>query len=545
MRPRLVHWPTRSVAALVVVLAAGLALPPAADAQAPKRGGTLRVSYGNEIAHLDFHTAPGYEMMWVAMNVGCSLTNITPDGKFVGDAAESWTASSDGLLYTFKLRKSVFFHDGTAVDAAAVKFNIDRMRDPATKSGMRPFYEPVHSVEVMDPQTVQVRLKHPYAFFLHMVSAYRTGLILLSPASVQKFTENDRKQGKPGAIVGCGPFKFVEWVKGSHLAMERFDKYFVPGLPYLDKVLIRVIKDPVTEMAAFKAGEVDFIASFSPEHVDTMKAQNPKAQVMTGKETTPMLAAMKVTVPKDGKPMSPDRAPHPIFGDLRVRKAIGCYGLDRQEIVKIAFKGQATPWVGMAPPGTLESVNVNHLCPHDQTKAKALLTEAGYGPSKPLTLELMTNTEKSVFNIIATVVKEQLARIGVTANIRLVDKVSWMNTTLGDGPWDMYIEDLLSQLTIDSNGYLSTAYVSTKSSAWSHPRHTDTKVDDYYARYAKELDPVKRRALAKEFLEYMAENMYWNTISGSPFYMVAQPWLKGYTYNAEFEVHYRKVWLDK
>jgi peptide/nickel transport system substrate-binding protein len=514
-------------------------------AQTPKRGGTLRVSYGNEIANLDFHTAPGYEMMWVAMNVGCSLTNITPDGKFTGDAAESWTTSPDGLLYTFKLRKNVLFHDGTPVDAAAVKFNIDRMKDPATKSGMRPFYEPVQSIEVMDPQTVQVRLKHPYAFFLHMISAYRTGLILLSPASLQKFTENDRKQGKAGAIVGCGPFKYVEWVKGSHLLMERFDKYFMPGLPYLDKVMVRVIKDPVTEMAAFKAGEIDLIASFSPDHVDTMKAQNPKAQIMTGKETTPMMAAMKVTIPKDGKPMSPERTPHPIFGDVRVRKAIGCYGIDRQEVVKIAFKGQATPWVGMAPPGTFESVNVNHLCPYDQAKAKALLAEVGYGPSKPLTLELMTNTEKSVFNVIATVVKEQLARIGVTANIRLVDKVSWMNTTLGDGPWDMYIEDLLSLLTIDSNGYLSTAYTSTKSSAWSHPRHTDTKVDDYYDRYAKELDPKKRQALAKEFIEYMANNMYWNTISGSPFYMVAQPYMKGYTYNAEFEVHYHKVWLDK
>ena len=78
-------------------------------------------------------------------------------------------------------------------------------------------------------------------------------------------------------MVGCGPFRLVEWVKGSHLVMERFDKYFVPGLPYLDRVVIRVIKDPVTEMAAFKAGEIDFIASFSPEHVDTLKAQSPNA----------------------------------------------------------------------------------------------------------------------------------------------------------------------------------------------------------------------------------------------------------------------------
>src|ERR1700752_2186723 len=106
-------------------------------AQTPKRGGTLRVSYGNEIAHLDFHTAPGYEMMWVAMNVGCGLVNITPDGKFVGDAAESWQVSPDGLLYTFKLRKNVLFHDGKPVDAAAVKFKFDFVLAPADRSNNR------------------------------------------------------------------------------------------------------------------------------------------------------------------------------------------------------------------------------------------------------------------------------------------------------------------------------------------------------------------------------------------------------------------------
>ena len=512
----------------------------ATEAQTPKRGGTLKISYGNEIAHLDFHTAPGYEMMWVAMNVGCGLVNITPDGKFVGDAAESWQISSDGLLYTFKLRPNVLFHDGSKVDAAAVKFSIDRLMDPATGSGMRTFYESVHSVEVVDPLTVQIRLKHPYAFMLHMLAGYRTGLIIYSPSATQKFTVDDRKQGKPGAVVGCGPFKLVEWVKGGHLVMDRFDKYFQPGLPYLDRVIIRVIKDPVTEMAAFKNGEIDFIASFSPEHVDTMKAQSPRAQIMTGKETTPMVATMRVTIPKAGKPMSKERVPHPIFGDIRVRKAVGCYGIDRKEIVKIAFKGQATPWVGIIPPGTLDTVDVNSMCPYDQTKAKALLAEAGYGPHKPLTFELMTNTEKSVFNVIATVMKDELSRIGVTANIRLVDKVTWMTAANQDGPWDMYVEDLLSLLTLDSNVFLSTT-----GAAWNHSRHTDTKVDDYYARYAREMDPIKRKAIAKEFAEYSADKLYWNTISGSPFYMVAQPWMKGYTYNAEFEVHFDRVWLDK
>src|SRR5215468_1774609 len=348
----------------IIVLLAPAGAPPA-EAQTPKRGGMLRVAYGNEILGMDFYTTPGYEMAWVAMNVGCGLVSITPDGKFIPEAAESWQISPDGLLYTFKLKKNVLFHDGSKVDASVVKFNIERLMDPATRSSMRTFYEAVHSVEVLDPHSVQIRLKYPYAFMMHMLAAYRMGLVLYSPTATQKYTLEERRAGKPEAVVGCGPFKLVEWVKGTHLVMDRFDKYFEPGLPYLNRVVIRVIKDPVTQMAAFKAGEIDFIADFSADHVDTLRVQNPRAQIMTGKETTPMVAMMKVTMPADGKPMSKERAPHPIFGDIRVRKAVGCYGIDRKEIVKIAFKGQATPWLGIITPGSLVTIDVTGMCPYD------------------------------------------------------------------------------------------------------------------------------------------------------------------------------------
>src|SRR5262249_863232 len=113
---------------LVAFVGIALIVSGAAPAAAQRRGGTLRGSSGNQIAHLDFHAAPGYEMIWVSMNVGCGLVNITPDGKFVPDAAESWQVSPDGLLYTFKLRKNALFHDGTKLDAAAVKFSIDRLK---------------------------------------------------------------------------------------------------------------------------------------------------------------------------------------------------------------------------------------------------------------------------------------------------------------------------------------------------------------------------------------------------------------------------------
>ncbi|MGH7345446.1 MAG: ABC transporter substrate-binding protein, partial [Candidatus Rokuibacteriota bacterium] len=197
-------------------------LPMASDAQAPKRGGTLRVAYGNDILGMDFYTTPGYEMVWVATNVGCGLVSMTPDGKFVPDAAESWQISQDGLLYTFKLRTNVLFHDGSKVDAAAVKYTFDYVLDPASRANMRQFLGAVHSVEVVDPHTVQIRLKQPYAFMMHVLAIYRMGMIIVSPTVMQKYTPEERRSGKPEALVGCGPFKLVEWVKGTHLVMDRF-----------------------------------------------------------------------------------------------------------------------------------------------------------------------------------------------------------------------------------------------------------------------------------------------------------------------------------
>src|SRR5215510_1904980 len=194
---------------LITALAIAILSMDVTPAAAQKRGGVLRVAYGNEIAGLDFHTVPGYEMVWVATNIGCGLINITPDGKFIPEAAESWQISPDGLLYTFKLRKNVLFHDGSPVDAAAVKFTFDFVLDPANRSNMRQFLGSVQSVEVVDPNTVQIRLKQPYAFLMHVLAVYRMGMIIISPAVTQKYSPEERRAGKPEALVGCGPFKLV------------------------------------------------------------------------------------------------------------------------------------------------------------------------------------------------------------------------------------------------------------------------------------------------------------------------------------------------
>src|SRR5262245_4610443 len=156
--------------ALIVLACLLVVLPMAADGQVPKRGGILRVAYGNEILGMDFYTTPGYEMAWVAMNVGCGLVSITPDGKFIPEAAESWQSSPDGLSYTFKLKKNILFHDGSKVAAAAVKFTCDFVLDPANRSNMRQFLGAVHSAEVVEPLTVQIRLEQPYEFMMHVLA---------------------------------------------------------------------------------------------------------------------------------------------------------------------------------------------------------------------------------------------------------------------------------------------------------------------------------------------------------------------------------------
>jgi ABC-type transport system substrate-binding protein len=104
----------------------------------------------------------------------------------------------------------------------------------------------------------------------------------------------------------------------------------------------------------------------------------------------------------------------------------------------------------------------------------------------------------------------------------------------------MYVEDLASLLVVDQNVYLSVT-----TAGWNSTRHTDAKIDDFYARYAREMDAGKRKAIATELQEYSADTLYWNTVSGSPFYQVAQSWMKGYVYQAEFKVRYHRVWLDR
>lgn len=505
------------VAGLIVLLASP------GWAQKPKSGGTLTVVHAVDVAHLDIHTAPGYEMMWINENVHNGLVTLDKDLNIVPDVAKSWEISPDGLQYTFFLQEGVKFHDGSDLDAEAVKWNVEDYLNQKRGSGMRAYFTDIDRVEVVDKHTVRIILKEPNYFFLTILAAYRTGFLMISPTAFQKAGPDEYRKHP----VGAGPFKFLEWVPNDHITLVRNEHYWKKGLPYLDKVVFRVLTDPMTQVSALKAGEVDLINSFSPELVRVVE-KDRNLTLLTGPETTPMVAILNVSKPP--------------FDDLRVRKAIGCYGLDRIEIAQKALLGLATPMVGFAGPGVQGHVDLMGMCPYNPERARALLKEAGYDARNPLRFSITTNPEKAVFANIATLLKSQYAKLGAEVKIDVKDKVTWMAEMVGKlrCSWDQSVEDLLALFTVHNNNFITET-----TSSWNIACHKDTKVDEYYRRLKLTAGAEERQKLSEELQRYIAENMYWVSVSGSPHYKVLRKPVKDFHFQAEFKFLLEQVWLDK
>jgi peptide/nickel transport system substrate-binding protein len=183
--------------------------------------------------------APGYETFWVWNNIFQSLLTMTPPPalKIIPELATSWEVLDEGRTYVFHLVQGVHFHDGTAFDATAAKWNFDRILDPETKSWVRPYYADIEQVEAVDPSTLRVRLKHPSGGLPSALAGYFQGIPMASPTSYETW------QGLGAASCGDGgptcsrisclattsPWK-------NHLSQT--------GLPYLDALDFRIMKIP-------------------------------------------------------------------------------------------------------------------------------------------------------------------------------------------------------------------------------------------------------------------------------------------------------------
>ena len=190
-----------------------------------KPGGTLKAALTGEPDTLDPATSTIYTGAQVYDNIFSKLIDIDTDGSFVGVLATDWSADDD-KTWMFNLVDNATFHNGEAFTADDVKYTFERILDPKTASSYSPLYDTIKSVEVASPTQAVFHLKSPFGPFLSNLA--NNGEIVN-----QKAVEAADPARNP---VGTGPFKFVEWVQGDHITLEKFDGYFKEGKPYLDGI---------------------------------------------------------------------------------------------------------------------------------------------------------------------------------------------------------------------------------------------------------------------------------------------------------------------
>jgi ABC-type transport system substrate-binding protein len=380
----------------------GLGTARSVVAQAPVSGGSLTFAAGADPDSLDPQNTQSNPGEQVNRMMYENLVRFNAKMQVEPALAESWTQSPDGLVWTFKLRKGIRFHDGTPFDAKAVKYFFDRVlgdEKPFKASLYTPF---VQGAQVVDDHTVRVTLKQPFAAFLFRLAHSAGGIV--SPAAHQKY-------GKDLTLhpVGTGPFKFKEWVKSDHVTLERNDGYW-GGKPLLDSVVVKTVREDAARVLMLEAGDADLILNIPPEDITRLR-KDPRFAI----ESIPTARALYVVVNVKKKP----------FDDVRVRQALN-YAVNRESIVKNLYQGNAETISGIVAPLQNGYVKLPGYA-YDPKKAKELLAQAG---ASTLKAKLWSPKGRYVKDFeLAQAVQQDLAAVGVEATLSTMEWGAYLSAT--------------------------------------------------------------------------------------------------------------------
>lgn len=366
-----------------------------------KKGGRLRVAYVSEPKNLHPQIDSGTEGVYVQMQIYDSLLIMGKNGEFIPGLAEEWPETPDDRTYIFKLRKNVVFHNGKPFTADDVIWSYDRLLgkvpDQQSTQAER-FGAQIESVEKTDDYTIKITLKQPWSDLIPLMAGDKYMRILQKDAMLEAGEDYGQS-----VVVGTGPFKFVEWVKGDHLTLERNEDYWGDEV-YLDEIVYQAIPEDSTRMLAFKAGEIDVL--LVPAFKDIADYEDdPNFTILTSDSGNMKRVQFNTTQPP--------------FDDKKVRQAIN-YGVNRQEIVDAIYYGYATVGQGILPPWHPAFNPDQEYYPYDPEKAKQLLSEAGYSDGSSLEFEIVTS-EATEYVDTATLIQAQLEQIGVRASILPLD----------------------------------------------------------------------------------------------------------------------------
>jgi ABC-type transport system substrate-binding protein len=491
-----------------------------AAAQQPKYGGTLRVAWEQDVTGFDPHWSPGLQVQYVVGNLFNSLVTIDKDMNYIPELAESWEMQDNGKVYVFRLRKGVKFHDGTDFDAAAVAWNFERIMDKEEQAFARPFFEVVEAVEPLDAHTVKFTLKYPTQTFIPTLGIYRVGFLIKSPTTYKTWGRQDAHLHP----TGTGAFKLAKWEPNQLIVLEKNPDYFKQGLPYLDRIELKIMKDGITRATALRAGEVDFV-NYVPKELVERLAKDPKLQVLKGPDTQ----SVNISFHNTRKP----------FDDVRVRRALGGYGIDRHVIAKTAMVGHGQALWSFVPPGGKDHIDFADEFPYNPEKAKALLKEAGFAEQNPLKYTIMTHGAEPSLPMIATIIKTQLAQIGVEVTIEVIDRPIFLRRLTTDRDWDQFVNFTLSSLDAYSRSFV------LDSRGINQVNHKDPKIDALWDQIKQAPTPQEFSRLSKEVQRYIVGNMVQMSATTLPFIQAARDSVKGYVFERGFKLRFATTWLDK
>jgi len=492
-------------------------------AETPKPGGTIRLAVPGDMTFFNGNQgpAPGYNTFWVWNNLFNGLVTASPPPEFnvIPELAKSWEILEDGKIYVFHLVEGVKFHDGTDFDAEAAKWNFERILDPEIKSWVRVYYTDIDKVEAVDKYTLRLTMKKP-SVLLPALAGYFNGIPMLSPTAVEKNGKDWVR--KP---VGTGPFKLTKLIPGDRIVLEKNPDYFKKGLPLLDVAEFRIMKDPQTTMTALRTGEIDLMMRVPVKLVPILE-RSKNVQMVTGPDLAPAVALINLRI----KP----------FDDVRARRAVGGYGLDRAEIAKVAFQGRTEPLVSVLPRGVPGAVNLNEMYPYDPEKAKQLLKELGYDKSNPLSFTILLGNHDTTLADIAALIKNQMAKIDVDAKINLMDTTAVVDRLLVKHDFDMLVSGFGSLVDINMR---SVSFFYGAQSDYMGINDLDLQALVY--KWRESLDQGQRRKASEAIQRLLADQMYWVNVSGYPFYQAYRDYVKDFVFYDQTAFLLEKVWLNK
>lgn len=484
----------RTTGSLLTAATLGWPTRAAAQAAAPKRGGTLRVSNGGDPPDFDIQQTATYLTQFLAAPCYSTLMreDVSDPTRVVPELIERWDIAADGRTVTLHVRKDVAFHNGDVLTAEDVKYNLDRIRVPpkGIVSPRKGQLANIESVEVRGPLTAIVHLKQPQPDFLFLISNPFNGIY---PKKVVEPLDQSG-QGMKRQIVGTGPFRLARATEGQIYELVRNEKYWGPA-PYLDRMQFFPIKGEVERAAALQGKRVDGCFFFASESVLQSLAKVPG--MVTLRRPNPIFINLIPNVTK--KP----------FDDPRVREALSL-AIDREAFIKTVgpLAGAFYHSLGLMPPKSpysLTAAEVKQFSGYDtlpglggniaanRQKAIALLEQAGV--PKGFKIVIPTRGDVPAFRDSAINVSSQLKLVGLDATVDVRDAGAFYQLeTKGDFQIVMHSVAIAGAQPDQILGEGYTSFGGRNYGGWKNEA-----LDDLYRAQSAELDAKKRVEAVRQF----------------------------------------------